>query len=76
MNNMNNTSNIEGGYSGYYGFINNTNNENINAVFKTGFALKYIVLPLGISFFTLQQISFIIDRPERMSMPARECSSR
>lgn len=36
--------------------------ENINAVFKTGFALKYIVLPLGISFFTFQQLSFIIDR--------------
>lgn len=36
--------------------------ENINAVFKTDFNLKYILLPLGISFFTFQQISFIVDR--------------
>lgn len=35
--------------------------ENINAVFKTGYALKYIMLPLGISFFTFQQISFLHD---------------
>ena len=46
------------GYFKYYDFFI----ENINAVFKAGFALKHILLPLGISFFTLQQISFIIDR--------------
>lgn len=36
--------------------------ENINAVFHANFNLKHILLPLGISFFTFQQLSFIIDR--------------
>ena len=35
--------------------------ENINAVFHTDFTTRNIILPLGISFFTFQQISFIID---------------
>lgn len=35
--------------------------ENINAVFGTSFALRNILLPLGISFFTFQQISFLTD---------------
>lgn len=34
---------------------------NINAIFKTEFLLKNILLPLGISFFTFQQISFVVD---------------
>lgn len=46
------------GYYKYYDFFV----DNINAVFGTSFALKHILLPLGISFFTLQQISFLIDR--------------
>lgn len=46
------------GYYKYYDFFV----ENINAVFKSSFALKHILLPLGISFFTLQQISYLIDR--------------
>ncbi len=46
------------GYFKYYDFFV----ENINALFKTGFALKHILLPLGISFFTLQQISYLADR--------------
>lgn len=33
-----------------------------NAVFRTDWALRHIMLPLGISFFTFQQISFIADR--------------
>ncbi len=33
-----------------------------NAVFRTDWALRHIMLPLGISFFTFQQISFITDR--------------
>lgn len=45
-------------YFKYYDFFF----ENINAVFHTDFALKNIVLPLGISFFTFQQVSFMIDR--------------
>lgn len=36
--------------------------ENANALFGTDFILQNIVLPLGISFFTLQQLSFVIDR--------------
>ncbi|MCM1087220.1 MAG: MBOAT family protein [Muribaculaceae bacterium] len=45
-------------YFKYYDFFM----ENMNAVFHTDFALKHILLPLGISFFTFQQLSFIIDR--------------
>ncbi len=36
--------------------------ENINLVFHTHFELMNILLPLGISFFTFQQLSFVIDR--------------
>ena len=46
------------GYFKYYDFFI----ENINSVFGSSFALKHILLPLGISFFTLQQISFLTDR--------------
>ena len=35
--------------------------ENINTVFGSSFALRNILLPLGISFFTFQQISFLAD---------------
>lgn len=35
--------------------------QNFNAVFNSNIALKNMILPLGISFFTFQQISFIID---------------
>jgi alginate O-acetyltransferase complex protein AlgI len=35
--------------------------ENINMVFGQDFELLHILLPLGISFFTFQQISFIVD---------------
>ncbi len=34
---------------------------NINAAFKTDFPLLQIVLPLGISFFTITQIAFLVD---------------
>ncbi len=34
---------------------------NVNALFKQDFPLLHIVLPLGISFFTFQQLSFVID---------------
>ena len=36
--------------------------ENINAVFHTDYNLLNIMLPLGISFFTFQQLSYVIDR--------------
>ena len=45
-------------YFKYYDFFF----ENINLIFHTDFHLKHILLPLGISFFTFQQLSFIIDR--------------
>lgn len=45
-------------YFKYYDFFI----ENINFVFHTDFTLKKILLPLGISFFTFQQLSFIVDR--------------
>ncbi|MBQ6719511.1 MAG: MBOAT family protein [Oscillospiraceae bacterium] len=34
---------------------------NLNIVFHTDYTLRNILLPLGISFFTFQQISYIID---------------
>lgn len=45
-------------YFKYYDFFIS----NINAAFKADFNLKHILLPLGISFFTFQQLSYIIDR--------------
>lgn len=36
--------------------------ENINLLFSSHFRLHNILLPLGISFFTFQQLSFVIDR--------------
>ena len=44
------------GYFKYYDFFVS----NINAVFGSSFALKHILLPLGISFFTFQQLSFLV----------------
>lgn len=43
------------GYFKYYDFFV----ENLNVVFGTSWTLKNILLPLGISFFTFQQISFL-----------------
>lgn len=34
---------------------------NLNRVFHTDFTLRNILLPLGISFFTFQQVSFVVD---------------
>lgn len=34
---------------------------NINKVFNTGFFMRNILLPLGISFFTFQQVSYTVD---------------
>ena len=45
------------GYFKYYDFFV----ENINTVFRANFTLLHVLLPLGISFFTFQQLSFIID---------------
>ncbi len=44
-------------YFKYYDFFV----QNLNDIFKTNFVLRHIALPLGISFFTFQQISFVVD---------------
>ena len=44
------------GYFKYYDFFIS----NVNALFRTSFFLRNIALPLGISFFTFQQLSFLI----------------
>ena len=38
---------------------------NVNALFKTGWPLLHMLLPLGISFFTFQQLSYVIDSYKR-----------
>ena len=45
------------GYYKYFNFIE----WNINYFLKTDFVIKSIILPLGISFYTIQQISFLLD---------------
>lgn len=45
------------GYFKYYDFIV----ENLNAIFGSHFALEKIILPLGISFYTFQAVSYTID---------------
>ena len=52
------------GYFKYYDFFV----ENINTVFRVNFTLLHVLLPLGISFFTFQQLSFIIDSYNEKSM--------
>lgn len=44
-------------YYKYYDFFLS----NVNVVFRQSFELKNIILPLGISFFTFQQISYLVD---------------
>lgn len=44
-------------YFKYYDFFL----ENLNGLFAGNFALKHILLPLGISFFTFQQVGFLVD---------------
>ena len=43
-------------YYKYYDFFI----ENVNAIFHTDYNLKHILLPLGISFFTFQTMSYVI----------------
>jgi alginate O-acetyltransferase complex protein AlgI len=45
------------GYYKYTGFLLG----NINAVFDVGWTVPAILLPIGISFFTFQQIAFLVD---------------
>lgn len=48
-------------YYKYYNFFL----DNCNFFFHTDFHIEKIALPLGISFFTFQQISFLVDRYQR-----------
>ena len=45
------------GYYKYFDFVFH----NLDRIFKFGFVEKNILLPLGISFYTFQQISFLVD---------------
>lgn len=51
------------GYFKYVGFFL----ENVSFVLGQSFSIEEILLPLGISFFTFQQISYLIDRYSGMS---------
>lgn len=44
-------------YFKYYDFFI----RNVNRIFSTDFAFHNVLLPLGISFFTFQQVSYIVD---------------
>ena len=44
---------------------------NVNAIFKTDFPFLHIALPLGISFFTFQQLSYVIDSYKRATRISR-----
>lgn len=50
------------GYCKYYDFFVS----NINILFGTDILLKHLLLPLGISFFTFQQISYLYDVYDRV----------
>lgn len=52
------------GYFKYYDFFI----ENINVLFRMNISLLNLMLPLGISFFTFQQLSFVIDSYKRKSL--------
>ncbi|MCR2044781.1 MBOAT family O-acyltransferase [Anaerosalibacter massiliensis] len=45
------------GYYKYFNFLI----RNINTVFKTSISIRDIVMPIGISFFTFQGLSYVID---------------
>jgi alginate O-acetyltransferase complex protein AlgI len=73
------------GYFKYTGFIINTINELFgshlrvydllstfsNSIFGTSFDISYIILPVGISFFTFQSLSYTIDVYRKKMEPVR-----
>jgi alginate O-acetyltransferase complex protein AlgI len=73
------------GYFKYTGFIVNAINEMFgtqikvydllstfsNSILGTSFDINYIILPVGISFFTFQSLSYIIDLYRRKMEPVR-----
>ena len=55
------------GYFKYYDFFIS----NINSLFRCSFTLRHILLPLGISFFTFQQLSFLVSVYKKEEMVER-----
>lgn len=55
------------GYFKYYDFFI----ENVNMIFNSHFTLKRLLLPLGISFFTFQQLSFLVSVYKREEVVER-----
>lgn len=55
---------------GYYKYTNFFI-ENVNSIFSSNFALQHIILPVGISFYTFQAISYLVDLYKREIKPAR-----
>lgn len=55
------------GFFKYYGFLLDT----INAVFSTEIAYRELPLPVGISFYTFQAISYIVDIYRGKAQPQR-----
>ncbi|MGF1498607.1 MAG: MBOAT family O-acyltransferase [Elainellaceae cyanobacterium] len=51
------------GLIGYYKYFNFFI-DNVNALVGTSFSIAQIILPLGISFYTFQQISYLMDSME------------
>jgi D-alanyl-lipoteichoic acid acyltransferase DltB (MBOAT superfamily) len=51
------------GLIGYYKYFNFFV-DNINALAGTSYSIAQIILPLGISFYTFQQVSYLIDSSE------------
>ena len=45
--------------------------DNINTLFDTNISFLYIIMPIGISFFTFQALSYVIDIYTKKHKPAR-----
>ena len=44
---------------------------NINTIFKSNISLTYIIMPIGISFFTFQALGYVIDVYNKNHKPAK-----
>lgn len=55
------------GFFKYYGFVLDT----VNAVFSTDIAYRELSLPIGISFYTFQAISYILDIYREKAQPQK-----
>ena len=55
------------GFFKYYGFLLET----VNAVFSTDFSYRELPLPIGISFYTFQALSYILDIYRKKAEPQK-----